>query len=390
MKMVRGSISSKDLMFAVFCFMQATVLRSGYIIGITRQDSWAMVITALLFTFPLVAIYAALLHKFPGKNLLEIDNIVFGPVLGKIVSALYLFFFASLAALNMRDLGHFVVDYMMPGTPLAAVFCLSLVGCVYGIYKGIHSLMRLSTVICIISAAALIFNFILVLRDIDPKFLRPLFQLEFGKYVQGTISVAAVPMGEILAFTMLTPMLGEGIKAGKPLMLGLILSALSMAIVVIRDIVTLGPLVANVTLPSFESVRYISLAGFLTRMESFFAGILTILFLFKISVLLYAFAMGLTQILSPKNSLPADIDFGGTVQETGQPQPQKSHPPLLLLSAAFVFFYSLFIFESVMENMDWGATAAPFFSLTFEFLLPAITLLTAGLKKFRKPHEVSA
>ncbi len=386
MKMARGSISSNDLMFAVFCFMQATVLRSGYIIGITRQDSWAMVITALLFTLPLVAIYAALLNKFPGKNLFEIDDIVFGPVLGKIVSALYLFFFASLAALNMRDLGHFVADYMMPGTPLAAIFCLSLVGCAYGIYRGIHNLLRLSTIICIISASALIINFILVLPDIDPGFLKPLFQLEFGKYVQGTISVGAVPLGEILAFTVLTPMLGKGIKAGKPLMVGLVLSALSMVVVVLRDIVTLGPLVAIVTLPSFESVRYISVAGFLTRMESIYAVILTVLFLFKISVLLYAFAMGLTQILSPKSSLPADI----AAQETGQPQPQKSHPPLLLLSTAFVFFYSLFIFESIMENMDWGATAAPFFSLTFEFLLPAITLLTASLRKFKAPREVSA
>ncbi|MEA4893111.1 MAG: hypothetical protein VB085_11205 [Peptococcaceae bacterium] len=36
-----------------------------------------------------------------------------------------------------------------------------------------------------------------------------------------------------------------------------------------------------------------------------------------------------------------------------------------------------------MENMDWGATVAPFFSLTFELLLPALSLLAAC---FRKPE----
>lgn len=113
MKLEDGCITARALLFSVFCFMQGTMLRAGFIISMTRNDSWIMAFSGLLLTLPLVSIYAALLRRFPGKSLIEIDNIIFGPVLGKAVSALYLFFFLLLAALNTRDLGNFAVDYMM-------------------------------------------------------------------------------------------------------------------------------------------------------------------------------------------------------------------------------------------------------------------------------------
>lgn len=390
MKLEKGSISSKDLMFSVFCFMQGTVLRSGFIISVTRQDSWAMAITGFLLTLPILAVCTGLLRKFPGKNLIEIDDIVFGPVFGKILSALYLFFFVSLAALNTRDLGNFVAGYMMPETPIAAVTLVFLVGCAYALRKGIENLMHLSVLFTIIAMGALAVNTILLLKDVQPEFLKPFFQLKFSEFVQGTVSVAAVPMGEILAFTMITPMLEKGKKAGKPLLLGLALSAASMVFVIMRDIITLGPLVAIVSLPSFESMRYVSLADILTRMESIYAVVLVILFLFKVSILLYAFVLGLTQMLSGKSSPRANPDHEGQFCETAQLRGQHSAPPLMLISVAFVFFYSLFVFESVMENMNWGATTAPFFSLTFEFLLPAVSLLVVCLRKIGKAQEVRA
>lgn len=387
MKPESGSISSKDLIFAVFCFMQGTVLRSGFIVGVTRHDSWAMAFTGFLVTIPIVAVYAALLRRFPGKSLIEIDDIIFGPVLGKVISALYLFFFVSLAALNTRDLGNFVVGYMMPETPLVAVILIFLIGCVYTVRKGIENLMHFSTLLCIIALGAVVINSILALKDVQPEFLKPMFHLEPMKYVQGTVSVTAVPMGEILAFTMITPLLGKDKKAAKPFLLGLALSAVSMAVVLLRDIVTLGSLVSIVSLPSFESIRYVSLTGIVARMESIFAVVLVTLFLFKVTVLLYAFALGLTQMLRQRSRPQPDLYSASQSCEAERLQSRASNPPLILLSAALVLFYSMFVFESVMENMDWSATA-PFFSLTFELLLPAVSLLVACLRKLGRVREV--
>jgi spore germination protein KB len=326
-----------------------------------------MAFTGLLLALPIVAILAALLRKFPGKNLIEINDIVFGPIAGKAVSALYLFYFLSLAALNTRDLGNFAADYIIQETPIAAVMVLFLLGCAYALRKGIGNLMRMAAALGIASVAALAVSFILTLKDAQFDFLKPLFQQPLCKYVQGTVTVAAVPMGEILAFSMIAPMLGKGKKAGKPLALGLTFSAVFMAIVMVQNIISFGPLVSTLSLPSFESLRFVSIGSVLTRVESIYAVILLLLFLFKVSILLYAFVLGLSQVLR-----------------------LKDYWQITLISAALVMFYALLVFESVMENMDWGATAAPFFSLTFELALPAVSLLAACLRKPKRTGEVKA
>jgi len=364
MKLENGHVSERALMFSVFCFMQGTMLRAAFIVAITKNDSWAMAFTGLVFSLLLIVIYVALFRRYPQKNLFEINESIFGPIFGKLISVLYLFFFLSLAALNTHDLGDFVVGHMMPGTPLTAVILLFMLVCVYAIRKGIENLLRLSTVLAIIGVGAVVINSGLILKDVQINFLKPLFQLPLEKYIQGTVTITAIPMGEIVAFAMIVPMLDKNKSAGKALAKGLVLSAIFLAFIMLRDIVTLGPLITIVGLPSYESVRYINVAGVLTRMESIYAIILISLFMFKVGILLYASVLGLAQLLN-----------------------FKSYPPLIRICGASIFFYALIVFEAVMENVDWGATTAPFFSLTFEFALPTFSLVAAVIKKAVTPQE---
>ena len=365
MKLEKGCVSERGLMFSVFCFMQGAMLRSAFVVGITENDTWAMAFTGLLISLLLVAIYAALFHLYPQKNLYEINEVVFGPVLGKAFSILYLFFFLSLAALNSHDLGDFVVGHMMPETPLAVVILLFVLVCVYAIRKGMENLLRLSTVLCILGVGAVAINSTLMLKDIQVGFLKPFFQLPLEKYIKATVTITAIPMGEIVAFAAIVPMLGQNKKVGGALVKGLILSGIFLAFIILRDIVTLGPLITILRLPSYEAVRYINIGGVLTRMESLHALILISLFLFKVCVLMYASVLGLAQLLN-----------------------FKSYSPLTLICGAAIFFYALIVFEAVMENVDWGATTAPFFSLSFEFVLPTITLVVASIKNALKLQAV--
>ncbi len=364
MKLENGHISEHSLIFAVFCFMQASMLRTAFIVGVTKNDSWAMAFTGLSLALLLVAIYAALLRRYQQKNLFEINELVFGTVLGKAVSVLYLFFFMTVAALNARDLGNFAESSVMPGTPLAAFIFLFILVCIYAIRKGIENMMRLATILSFVALGALTVNVLMILKDVNLEFLKPMFQLPFGKYVQGTVTVAAIPMGEILAFTMITPMLAKNARPGRMMALGLTFAAISLTVIIMRDIVTLGPLLDIVRLPSFESIRYISLGGVLTRMESLYAVVLVSLFLFKTVILLYACVLGLAQL----------FNF-------------KSYSPLTLICGAFIFYYSLIVTKSAMENEEWGASAAPFFSLTCELVLPLIALATVWIKGKMKKKE---
>ena len=149
--------------------------------------------------------------------------------------------------------------------------------------------------------------------------------------------------------------------------LGLTISAIYMTAVLLRDITTLGPMISVFMLPSFESVRYVSLAGILTRIESLYAVLMICLFLYKVIILLYAFVLGVAQLFK-----------------------LKSYHPVLRVCTALVFFYSLIVFKSAMENANWGGTTAPIFSLSFEFLIPAVTLAVACLRKIGSGGEEAA
>ena len=51
--------------------------------GEAKQDVWIAVLVAMLMAVPTFFIYARLLSIFPGKNLFEILDAVFGKVMGK-------------------------------------------------------------------------------------------------------------------------------------------------------------------------------------------------------------------------------------------------------------------------------------------------------------------
>ena len=60
------------------------------------------VILSFLVSLIFVYIYATLNKWFPSKSLIEINEAVFGKIIGKIISAGYLFYFFTLIILNAR------------------------------------------------------------------------------------------------------------------------------------------------------------------------------------------------------------------------------------------------------------------------------------------------
>ncbi|NLF26330.1 MAG: endospore germination permease [Clostridiales bacterium] len=360
MRLDKERISESQLLFAFTCFMQATMLRLVFVSSITGIDSWAMAFTGALAHLPMLLINVTLLKWFPGKGLFEINDELFGPVFGRVFSAVYLYFFLTLAGLNSMDASNFVVDFMMPGTPLVLVLVLFLLACAYAVRKGLESYMRLSALLAVGAIAIVLFNFVLVLQDTNLSYLFPMFRQPVLKYVQGTHITATIPYGESVVFMMIAPALGREKSPGRPLVLGLALSSLFMAGIIFRDVICLGPLINYVSLPSFEAVRMINVADIITRIESLYAILNVSLLFFKVCILLFACTRGLAQMTRLT---------------------QYKH--LALAMAAFACVYSLTIYDSMIKHAYSGSFSAPFLWLLFEYIMPCIALLAALIRRRR-------
>jgi spore germination protein KB len=349
-------------MFSIACFIQSSSLLSSFFLPVTQQESWLCVVLGLLLSIPLFLIYYGLMKSFPDKNLVEIFELVYGRVGGIIASLIMMWFFLSVTTYNLRDIGYLVKQTIMVDTPVLALMVVCLLVCAYGIYYGLRVVTRYAMAFSLISSLILIAGALLTLNQCDLQNFLPMFNQPPLHYVQSTNQVMTIPFGEIVFFLMIAPQVKRGKKGMlRYLIGGLLIGGLTVLIVVVRDIAVLGNTISLFTLPSFETMRMITLTQALSRMEILFTVILIVLLFFKIMLLYYVSVLALAQLLK-----------------------LQSYKPLILILGAFFTVYSYVIHTSTGQHTTFSREYASILWAFFEYLMPLIALVIGRIRKLQK------
>ena len=364
MRNTKELISSSIFMFTIASFVECSSLIYGNA-GITKNDTWLTVITGFIVSLPIVWVFVSLFEKFPGKNIIEIDDIIFGKIGGKIISILYILFFFLTSLSNCSLMGDFVVGIIMPETPKVAILILFIIVCVYAVRKGIEAMTNYSKLFYFIAFSTLILAIFLLLNQAKFSNLLPMFSLPIKKYIQSTHQTAVLPFADIFVFTMLVPSLKNPQNIKKPIFGGLIISAVFMLGVVLIDILVLGPAEALVAFPAFDVVRLVDIENIMTRMDFIFEIVFILLFFFKISILLYV-----------------------TVTAIAQTCNIKSYKALVPVVGAIFISFTLPLYDSAGDAVYIRANILPVYQTFFVLILPLITLIIAVIRAFRKNKEV--
>ena len=96
MKLENGEISNTQLMLLVLSFLQSMILTINFVYSISKHDTWIAVLAGFFIAILFTLLYLAIGLSFPGKNLVQINDIVFGQYLGKLISATYIWFFFNI------------------------------------------------------------------------------------------------------------------------------------------------------------------------------------------------------------------------------------------------------------------------------------------------------
>jgi len=353
------------MMFSAGTFIIASSLLTKNLYSYLKQEAWIGVLLGFIISVPIIWIYQALAKRFPSKSLIEINEAVFGRLLGGMISVLYIFYFLSLAFLNARELGSFVTSIILPQTPMAITLILFIIVCAWAVRKGMKNLTRCGFLFAVISIAIILFNFLLLYNIIKPENFLPIFSMPLKNYMMSAHLVAALPFCEIIAFFMLFPYMQKPGEFGKALRGGLMIGTITLLIIVVRDIAVLGSYTLVSTMPSFSVLRLIDVAEILTRLEILYAVTLTALLFFKVSILYFAAVSGFSRLLK-----------------------FDSYRFLIYIFGALIVVYSIGVFRASYENTLWVHRAAATYSTTFVFVLPAITLIVAIIRsRFKKKKE---
>ncbi|SDH89655.1 GerAB/ArcD/ProY family transporter [Desulfosporosinus hippei] len=354
----KGQISSAQLFFLVNCFIQGALLPLNFAYPISKHDTWLAVIAAMIIGSVIALVYISLAGLFPGQNLVQINDLIYGPYLGKFISLQYILFFLMTLSGYLWFISDFVLTFIMPETPISSIMIMFSFICAWAVRQGIEVITRMSVVFSVIPASIVFITFALLLKDMEFTNLLPLFESPPGDLFQSTHIIMHISFSQVLVFLMVIPYVNKQGPSKTPILLGMLSGGMVILVSSIRNIAALGPLSGIVTSPSLEAVRLINIGKILTRLEILVA-MAEILLLFIIScVFYYATVLGLAHISKLRTYVPLVVPIG-------------------ILS----IILSLLSYESRMQVSHSIMYITPIVSLYFYIVLPFMSLIVAKLRK---------
>jgi len=368
---MENKVSPKHAAYASVNIIIATSLVTGHMYNIAKNEAWLVIVTGLAAGFLIMLIYIGLAARYPGLSVVGINDAVFGPIVGKAVSLLYIYFFFSLAALNVNMLAHFVSLFVLPNTPAVFSLVLFVFVSAWGVRKGGANILKYSAAIALTCISVILVNTLLLIPNIDIKKLLPFFALPWQNYAVGTHSAAMIPLCDPFALMMFLPVVKNQERFGAAMAKGLLAGGLMMLLIVVRNIVVLGEIADAYSFPSMVAIRQINVGDVLTRIDTIYVSIHLVMIFYKVTVLFYVSVRGAREVLG--------LDSGKY---------------LVNIFGALLVVYGMTVFRSSAEHQKWLSDGASQVHHTFfVVVLPALTLVTAafrGLVKTAPPPQSKA
>ena len=358
--MIKEIISSRQAVCILCMFM----FGSSVILGVSSaaaQDSWISLLMTPLLTLPMLLVYARIISLFPEKDFFEIVEIVLGKIAGKFIIFLMAWYALHLGALVLRNFSEFIKISFMGETPeLATMIAMTLV-VIYMMYSGIETMGKWSLVMLPVVVFVVILTTFLAINKMDITNLMPVMEHRFGTLAKGSYKLFTFPYAETVLFLCLAGSMKKTANPYKIYIYGILVGTALLFLVVMRNILLMGPDVLGAeAFPSYVAVRIISIGDFIARIEGSIAMNLILAGIIKISVCLLAATKGVASIFGIENY--RNILF-----------------PISLTAVAL----AVIIYKSAMEMFAF-LKIYQFYAIPFQILIPVLIWVAAEIKVRRQ------
>lgn len=358
MKIERGIISSTQLMFLIIGLLEASTLTAAFISGVTKQNTWLVLLVGFTITLFLLLVYIELSKKYPQMNLIEMNSSIYGLYFGKVMSILYIYYFCFLVPANIRIITDFFSTNLFPETDISVFTIAVILVCMYTVRKGIEVIARVGFIIALLTIIISIFISVLTIGNIRLQNFLPLFQINLKELIQGTNVMVSIPFGEIIVFLMIFPYVNDIKQVKKSAFMGLIIGGMFFFTVSLRNISVLGNIGYIQTLPSYQVATFINLGQIITRIEVLVAVVLLFNVFLKVSIFYYAAVLSIAQFFK-----------------------LESYRPLVIPVGIISLVLAIDMFSSPVEEAYIGANIYPIYAIPFIILFPVVSLTIASIRK---------
>lgn len=355
--MEKEVITQKQGISMMFMF----IIGSTMVIGVgadAKNDVWISILVAMAMAVPMLFVYARIVKLFPGVDFWEILEKVFGKILAKIISVMFIWYSLHLGALVIRNFSEFIQIVSIPETPQFIIVIFIGALSIYIVRSGVEIIGRWSAFVAPMIALNIVLLFVLATTQMNPENIKPILNHGLKPVMISATSVFSFPFAETV---LLLPLLTSLNKKGSPYKvyyLGLIIGGILILSGAIRNVLTLGvELAQTLYFPSYASVSLINIGNFLQRVELVVSINFLLSGLVKVSVCLYSTSRGAAKLLNLKN-----------------------YRKIVAPAALIMMTLSCIIYKNAMDMFEWATEIYKFYAIPFQIILPLIILITAEIK----------
>jgi spore germination protein KB len=360
MKIESGKISSQQLMYLIIGLIQGSTLTATFIVGVTKQDTWIVLIFSFLVVCLMLAVYVKLAELFPEKSIIDINDITYGKYLGKIISLIYIYHFWFVLLSNFRFIADFYSSFLMQETQIGVfIFCIGIVS-IYVVKKGIETLARMVPFFVIGTLIFGILICLLLFKQYDFTNILPVLQINLSAFVQGINVLVAIPFGEVFVFLMIFPNVVDKENIKRYSFKGLSIGFAFFLSIILRDLFALGVLGDSDVQASYQVAKLIDIGDIITRMETIIAVILLFNVFIKITIFSYSTVLGVAQLLKLRTYKPIASS-------------------IIILGMVF----SITMFSGSINQSYYGANIYPVYAWIPEVIFPLASLIIGKRKRLK-------
>ncbi len=351
--------------------LQFTVLVTNFLIGSSillmpsafathaKQDSWIAAILGVGIGLLLVILYNALGSSFPDMTLAEYSEKILGKWIGKIVSLLFFSYFFLVSALVLRNIGDFLVTYILDETPIQAIEIVFLLVVFMAVRLGLETVSRTSEFLTPWVFLLFLIMVIFISPQIKIQNIQPIFESGIKPIIRGSLPFIGTPCLELVVFLMIYPRINMTKNTKRGFIIGYLIGGIFLIIVSLLTIFVIGAQpTANEIYPSYVLATKINVGHFLQRIEAVLAGIWFITIFFKLTICFYASALCLAQTFKLKDFRPLTFPLG-----------------MIMVVLSLVAYPNSAYFLTVI-----GSVWTPF-SLAYGLIIPLLLLIVSKIRK---------
>jgi spore germination protein KB len=326
--------------------------------ALVRQDAWMSNIVALSGGLLMAWMWVCISWRYPGKTLFEINQIVFGPVIGKIFGFCFCWGWLHVIATALREFVSLLVANFMPATPVIVLAVAAVALSSYMVYSGLECIGRMTQVFAILITASIFILFFLSIPKMEVNNLLPVYDAGLLPVIKGSFA----PMfwfGHITTLSILVPFLNRPQDAMKIGVKSVLASFFVIELVAVGIIAIFGPdLASSYLAPVLNGARMVHIANFLERMELILVIVWISGGVLKVALFQWVPVLGLAQLLG-----------------------LKSYRPLVVPAGIFIIALSIWLEPDVIHlftfmSYVWGTA----YGLGYVLVFPAFLLIVISLK----------